>query len=683
MVKPQTTNPLFLVACAVLLLFIIITVFCIPRPNDDLYIALAAGRDIVAGNLTKADSWAFSTQSQVWMNQNWGADLILFLTFQLFGTTGLLVLKFLLLALCAFFLYLTLRQRAIPPTLSILIAGLIIAAMNVYAILRPNLFTLTLIPLLLWLLMKSSKRPAFIWLAVLTVALWSNVHGGFIFGLGMLLLWVACNFVPALIKEKGQVWKKQWQLLAGAGAVLLLVCFANPFGLKNIIFPFLMLRGSLWNTVRDWRPLWEFKSLTTFLGSIYTFIGIVCTSMLLVAVHLTKTLLRRRPTQDNGTTPAQNLDAFPIMLFDIALVMVAVVMAVSANRFVPIALVAVAPLLGRELVWAMHALRKHWLVPGLMSALLCFYGVVITTDNIRNYDPNNPFINTGGGSFFEQMHWVNTLYSPRLIDFVNLNWINGNVNNPYDWEGYLRWNCPQLPLFIGGRAQQVYTEKVFGWHIFLNGTDVPQFSGAVPEEMLNQMGSHLIITGNSEESFDLIFTALSSGNWAIIYADMESFIFVDTTWSATRKFAEQMVDGQLRYPTPAIQAMSEAAFVLSQPAYWKTKPLFELFSEVYKTEATWLWSYRALFNSFQSDAELFRKAIALLENQLAHLETLPVQGPQAASLLYCRYSLSDMLYQLTSYLKQDSLAQKHLASKQQAAQLTKQLKKRWQQTMIN
>ena len=140
-------------------LLAIVTVWSVPRPTGDLYVGLAAGRDIVDGKMGKLDDWAFTnetraikvdgkilpgvsilsdntvdfdkevlpkgkpvpdvkvtpdgkillngkvvpqdrivTQGRVWINQNWGTNLLYWVSYELGDETGLLVLKLLLIS---------------------------------------------------------------------------------------------------------------------------------------------------------------------------------------------------------------------------------------------------------------------------------------------------------------------------------------------------------------------------------------------------------------------------------------------------------------------------------------------------------------------------------------------------------------------------------------------------------
>ena len=90
-----------------------------------------------------------------------------------------------------------------------------------------------------------------------------------------------------------------------------------------------------------------------------------------------------------------------------------------------------------------------------------------------------------------------------------------------------------------------------------------------------------------------------------------------------------------------------------------------------------------LFANTQHDPTLFGQVASLLDNQLAHLETLPLDDAEAASILRCRISLSDMLYKLTRQLYGDEKAEPKHQANIKAKELFTALKTRWKQWLIN
>ena len=56
---------------------------------------------------------------------------------------------------------------------------------------------------------------------------------------------------------------------------------------------------------------------------------------------------------------------------------------------------------------------------------------------------------------------VYNMFPPNAKDFILANGLTGRCFNEWRWEGYLRWYCPKLKMFIGGRAQQAYSIQTY------------------------------------------------------------------------------------------------------------------------------------------------------------------------------------------------------------------------------
>ena len=206
-----------------------------PRPTGDLYVALAAGRDIVAGKLNALDDWSFNTEGRVWVNQNWGTHMLYYLFFKAAGGTdghltndlgsgeiGLLTLKILLLLTGSAFLAMACRKRGVDwPIAMIVAAGMVIGGKS-FIDLRPNLTTLMFAPVMLFLLYRTIDRRRGIWLTMVVFGVvWANLHGGFIFGLAVMGLWGICMIVPPVFYHR--IWRRfllglLWSAAAGVVA---------------------------------------------------------------------------------------------------------------------------------------------------------------------------------------------------------------------------------------------------------------------------------------------------------------------------------------------------------------------------------------------------------------------------------------------------------------------------------
>jgi hypothetical protein len=202
-------------------LLAVATVWSVPRPTGDLYVGLAAGRDILDGKLGAQDDWAFTTQGRVWVNQNWGTHMLYYLAYRATGgkdgqltddegagEAGLLVLKFLMILTGTTFLVLACRRRGVGWPVALLVAAASIAAGRSFIDLRPNLTTLMFVPIMLHLLYRTAEKPSRSWLVMVVFGLiWANLHGGFFFGLLTMGFWAVCMILPPAL---GQRWLHRW-----------------------------------------------------------------------------------------------------------------------------------------------------------------------------------------------------------------------------------------------------------------------------------------------------------------------------------------------------------------------------------------------------------------------------------------------------------------------------------------
>lgn len=121
------------ILCFVVMLILLTMTWGQYRAVGDLYVALAAGRDIVNTNfacLTQPDTWSFTTTDRIWLNQNWGSHLIYYLAHSGSGEFGLLALKALLLVIMAAAIVMVCRLRGVNWPVAMLTAGAAIAGVR-------------------------------------------------------------------------------------------------------------------------------------------------------------------------------------------------------------------------------------------------------------------------------------------------------------------------------------------------------------------------------------------------------------------------------------------------------------------------------------------------------------------------------------------------------------------------
>ena len=149
----------------------------------DLAYHLRAGTEILdTGAIPTVDSWTFTSAGAPWIDQQWGAQVILAAVYRLGGWTALVLFRALLVAIVFVCLLEIGRRRGLGMRRS---AWLALAAFIVSAAalgLRPQLLGMTLLALVLLLVTDRRAHPRRLWAIPLVVLVWANIHGSFFLG---------------------------------------------------------------------------------------------------------------------------------------------------------------------------------------------------------------------------------------------------------------------------------------------------------------------------------------------------------------------------------------------------------------------------------------------------------------------------------------------------------------------
>jgi hypothetical protein len=190
-------------------------------PAVDLAYQVRAGDEILAARaLPAVDTWTFTVAGTPWVDQQWLAQVWLYLGHALGGWELLAVLRAALVTAAVGLMLATARVRgASPRTAAILaLAGFAIALPALA--LRPQLFGIVLFALLVWLVAIRERRPRALLVAPLLVLLWANLHGSFVLGPVILgYAWLDDVAAP-----------RPWRQSLGVLVVATLATLVNPFG---------------------------------------------------------------------------------------------------------------------------------------------------------------------------------------------------------------------------------------------------------------------------------------------------------------------------------------------------------------------------------------------------------------------------------------------------------------------
>lgn len=217
------------------LLFLHRHVFAATRDAYDLFWHLASGRVIhETGAVPRADPFCFTSQGLDWVQMDWLSDLLLYRSYLLLGFAGPPALACVAVVLTLVTLLQSARARgahALPTLLAIAPAALLLSQNGDV---RPRLFSYLLLALTLLVLDRPDpqRRLAWPWAAFLgaLMAIWLQLHGEALLGLGVLLLEAATSAFGAWREGSGWRCRRSGLLLLAAGGGVLVGGLLHPHG---------------------------------------------------------------------------------------------------------------------------------------------------------------------------------------------------------------------------------------------------------------------------------------------------------------------------------------------------------------------------------------------------------------------------------------------------------------------
>jgi hypothetical protein len=203
--------------------------------DPDLWGHVRFGLDLLdSGQVVRGDVYSYLTGDQLWVNHEWLSEAIMAIAFRGAGAAGLIALKVAIgLAVAGLLVW---HLNGVLGARNRLLAALLMTAYGVAVILpgvrslRPQAFTYLLFLIVLLLVHRAERgRGRMLWVAVPLFAVWANLHGGFVAGLGVLIVWLVTRMLTS----------RDWRP-AAAGAVVVVAAGAatlvNPYGVGLWMF---------------------------------------------------------------------------------------------------------------------------------------------------------------------------------------------------------------------------------------------------------------------------------------------------------------------------------------------------------------------------------------------------------------------------------------------------------------
>lgn len=457
-----------------------------PLSDGDFWWHLKTGEYIIKnGIIPRTDFFSFTNYGKPWVAHEWLSEVIFYGIYSKFGFNALILLFAILTALA---FWIALKRSTAHPFI-----GGFAALLGVWSILptvgvRPRAFTLLLASIYLAILGRYARsgQGRAIWWLVPLMALWANLHGGFLIGLVLILL--AIVGIPLDAWAAGERARPLWPRLRRLALVLLgsaLAACLNPQGWRIYLFPFEIF----------FSPIQQ-REVTDWLSPNFQQPELLPLTLLILLSIAALSLSPRRPR------PSELL-LFLTTLFA----------TLKSNRHMAIFALVAVPLMAEYLDNWIRAtsFAKALGKPStrgasrseLLLSLLLLLPLLVFTMRLRT-----------------------TVYAPpkqefvkvplKAVEYLKEKQIEGNTfTDPNIWGGYLIWASPSNPVYIDGRID-MYGDQFVKEHLDL-------IRGRIGwREPFSRYGVTIAIVNTKSI---LARELRESGNWKQIYQDEMAVVF--------------------------------------------------------------------------------------------------------------------------------------------------------------
>ncbi|MFZ0657794.1 MAG: hypothetical protein WAM05_03705 [Candidatus Binataceae bacterium] len=466
--------------------------------DPDLWWHLRSGQEILRlGHPVFHDPYSYSAPGHLWLNHEWLADAILAAFYNLLGVFGLKLLK-----LCCTGATVLMMAAALSETGATTVTQLALLILATIAIepqmqFRPQMFTFALMSAMVALFARDIyRRGGKLWIAIPILALWANLHGGFLMGIVALAIYAGVSGLQDCWAEQGT---RRGLMLSAIWVGALAATLATPYGLGT----WNLLAHALANpytrsTLADWKPITHAIASAGFSP-----VALMNYAAAIAIVLGLGVLCILRPAA-----------------IDLPLVAIAATMAAAGYmsvRNLPLAVItAIVPLayhlsLGadRRVGFSVHAISTE-ARPNLFGqsglALLTLYVLFATGFFSRTLRFDEPYPN-GALAFMDQHH------------------LEGNILCSYGWGGYLIFHAgPQTRLFIDPRFDTVYPMSVIGDYLAFH-YDQPGATNA-----LDRYPTSYVLIKPTLPAAGLMD---SLPGWKLVYRDKDSLLYARASTAAS------------------------------------------------------------------------------------------------------------------------------------------------------
>ena len=454
--------------------------------DPDLWGHVVFGKQILATRrIVQPDLYSYITPGLLWTNHEWLVDVIFATLFDTFGPRGLVGLKLAVTLVICGLLYGHFRRCRLTRVRAAILLLVFVLAMSPSLItVRAQLATYLLFLLTLLVLGRASAHGVWpLWKLPLIFFVWANLHGGFLAGLGVLLVWAVARLATVWVRGGPSPGRSSAGIVAVVVVSVLATC-VNPFGVHLLTFLYRTALGPR-PDISEWQPL----VLSQQWGILY----------LLLAVPAVLGLIWSRR------------EHVPALM---AVLLAVMAMPFLAARHVPLALLTIAVIAAEHIgdAWSRVAPaapspppRPPAVVARLTrAACLGLAALLIILSAPR-------FSCIALGSLSAGARPV------RAVALLKQSGVTGNMVVDFDWGTYaLARLGPGIKVSIDGRRETVYDGDMRAQSLRF------RFGLGEWDTLLTRYDTHLALVAKDTPAFNLM---KQHPGWKLLYDDPLSALF--------------------------------------------------------------------------------------------------------------------------------------------------------------
>ena len=406
------------------------------------------------------DIFSFTMPEFKWINHEWLSDSILYIVEKNLGVFSLIVLYILLFAGIVFIISKS-KNKFNPLDMMLALVGLIVLSSQ-FAGIRQQVYSFLFFSITLFVLSKKDKR--LLWLLPLIFLFWTNLHGGFVLGIFILILFCAINYRTLLYPT----------------IVSVLATFLNPYGLRIYEEVFRTIGDKYLAThIREWLPITHL-----FNNPRVVIFFIIFTFFLWLLIKNKKVAVEDK--------------LICLFLFAIS---------IKSLKYIPYFIIAALPPVfsitdewtSAKIDTVRKILKKYSVAIGIIIFLVSFLFIFPNIIPSKNKFPDYP--------------------SKESLEYLKSDTNKIEIFNYYGWGGYLIRYASENKYFIDGRMPSWKTKEKY---VFKDYIEASECRGT--NEILEKYNANLVIWPVNKITKCNFLEELKKNEWKEVFNDVNTVI---------------------------------------------------------------------------------------------------------------------------------------------------------------